>query len=139
MKVIKKEKMHIILYKGICDDYVKKIVIGLLAGIISGFFSSGGGLILVPAFVHILKMDDKMARATSVFCIMPMVIATAFFITKIIFSMGYRNKMCNRWNSRWNNWFKIINKNTRQIFKNCFCIIFNICSNYYNNKIKEGI
>lgn len=24
MKVIKKEKMHIILYKGICDDYVKK-------------------------------------------------------------------------------------------------------------------
>lgn len=33
----KKEKMHIILYKGICDDYVKKVVIGLLAGIISGF------------------------------------------------------------------------------------------------------
>ena len=90
---------------------LKKVVIGLLAGIISGFFSSGGGLILVPAFVHILKMDDKMARATSVFCIMPMVIATAFFY----------------------------NKNTRQIFKNCFCIIFNICSNYYNNKIKEGI
>ena len=46
---------------------LKKVVIGLLAGIISGFFSSGGGLILVPAFVHILKMDDKMARATSVF------------------------------------------------------------------------
>ena len=61
---------------------LKKVVIGLLAGIISGFFSSGGGLILVPAFVHILKMDDKMARATSVFCIMPMVIATAFFYNK---------------------------------------------------------
>ena len=61
---------------------LKKVVIGLLAGIISGFFSSGGGLILVPAFVHILKMDDKMARATSVFCIMPMVIVTAFFYNK---------------------------------------------------------
>lgn len=61
---------------------LKKVVIGLLAGIISGFFSSGGGLILVPVFVHILKMDDKMARATSVFCIMPMVIATAFFYNK---------------------------------------------------------
>ena len=29
---------------------VKKAIIGLAAGIISGLFASGGGLILIPAF-----------------------------------------------------------------------------------------
>lgn len=82
MKVIKKEKMSIISNKGICDGYVKKIIIGILAGIISGLFGTGGGLILVPAFVNMLNTDEKKARATSVFCIMPMVIVTAFFYNK---------------------------------------------------------
>lgn len=84
----KKEKMSIISNKGICDGYVKKIIIGILAGIISGLFGAGGGLILVPAFVNMLNTDEKKARATSVFCIMPMVIVTAFFITKIIIYSG---------------------------------------------------
>ncbi len=61
---------------------LKKIIIGFLAGIISGFFGSGGGLILVPAFVYILKMDEKKARATAIFCILPMVVVTAFFYNK---------------------------------------------------------
>lgn len=67
---------------------LKKIIIGILAGIISGLFGAGGGLILVPAFVNMLNTDEKKARATSVFCIMPMVIVTAFFITKIIIYSG---------------------------------------------------
>ena len=33
----------------------KKLIIGLIAGIISGFFSAGGGLILVPSFVYFLN------------------------------------------------------------------------------------
>ena len=61
---------------------LKKIIIGILAGIISGLFGAGGGLILVPAFVNMLNTDEKKARATSVFCIMPMVIVTAFFYNK---------------------------------------------------------
>ena len=59
---------------------VKKIVVGLVAGIISGLFASGGGMILVPAFLYILKLQEKQARATSIFCILPMVIASSFFI-----------------------------------------------------------
>ena len=47
-----------------------------------GFFASGGGLILVPAFVYFLKMEDKKARGTSVFCILPMVIASSIFYYK---------------------------------------------------------
>ncbi len=57
----------------------KNILIGLVAGFISGFFASGGGLILVPAFTYLLKMDDKKARGTSTFCILPMVIASGIF------------------------------------------------------------
>ena len=57
----------------------KKLIIGLISGIVSGFFSAGGGLILVPAFIYFLNMDEKKARATSFFCILPMVLITAFF------------------------------------------------------------
>ena len=57
----------------------KKILVGFLAGIICGLFTSGGGLILVPVFIYILKMEPKQARATSLFCILPMVIITAIF------------------------------------------------------------
>lgn len=60
----------------------KKIIIGLFAGIISGLFSTGGGMILVPAFIYMLEMSDKKARGTSVFCILPMVVASSFFYYK---------------------------------------------------------
>ena len=53
--------------------YIKNSIIGLLAGIVSGLFSTGGGMILVPAFIHLLKMEDTQARGTSIFCILPMV------------------------------------------------------------------
>lgn len=57
----------------------KKIIIGIIAGIISGLFSTGGGMILVPAFNYWLKMDSVESRATSIFCIMPMVITSGIF------------------------------------------------------------
>lgn len=61
---------------------IKNIAIGILAGIISGLFSTGGGMILVPAFVYLLKLEDTKARGTSVFCILPMVITSSFFYYK---------------------------------------------------------
>ena len=57
----------------------KKIIIGLIAGLVSGFFASGGGMILVPAFIYFLNFKESEARATSVFAILPMVIASGFF------------------------------------------------------------
>lgn len=36
-------------------------------------------MILVPAFTYILKLSEKEARATSVFCILPMVCASSVF------------------------------------------------------------
>lgn len=60
----------------------KNIVIGLMAGFISGFFSTGGGMLLVPTFLYLIKLEDKKARATSVMCILPMVVASGFFYYK---------------------------------------------------------
>lgn len=58
---------------------IKKILIGIIAGFISGLFAAGGGMIIVPAFVHIFKLDEAEARATSVFAILPMVITSGLF------------------------------------------------------------
>lgn len=57
-------------------------IIGFLAGIISGFFSSGGGLILVPYLTHVRKMDEVKSRATTIFCIFFMVLISGFFYLK---------------------------------------------------------
>jgi len=60
----------------------KKITIGLIAGVISGLFAAGGGMIVVPALIHLFKLEDSKARATSVFAILPMVIASGIFYYK---------------------------------------------------------
>lgn len=61
---------------------IKEMLLGTLSGIICGLFATGGGLILVPAFISFLKLEDKQARATSVFCILPMVITSSIFYYK---------------------------------------------------------
>ena len=58
---------------------LKKGLIGIVAGVISGLFSTGGGMIIVPAFIHLLNMEDTKARGTSVFCILPMVVTSSIF------------------------------------------------------------
>lgn len=62
--------------------YIKLSFIGLIAGLVSGFFSTGGGLILVPAFLYILGMESQKSRGTSVFCILPMVLTSSIFYYK---------------------------------------------------------
>lgn len=60
-------------------EKIKKVGMGLVAGIICGLFASGGGLILVPAFLYLLKKEDKIARGTAVCCILPMVVTSSIF------------------------------------------------------------
>lgn len=60
-------------------EVIYKILIGFFAGIVSGLFASGGGMILVPAFIYLLKMEDVESRATSVICILPMVVTSGIF------------------------------------------------------------
>ena len=61
---------------------MRKIIVGILAGTICGLFGTGGGMILVPAFVYMLKIEPKRARATSICCILVMVITSSIFYYK---------------------------------------------------------
>ena len=61
---------------------LKKISTGLIAGLISGLFAAGGGMIVVPALIHLFKLEDAKARATSIFAILPMVITSGIFYYK---------------------------------------------------------
>lgn len=58
---------------------LKKVLVGLFAGVVSGLFAAGGGMIIVPALIHVFNLEDRKARATSVFAILPMVITSGIF------------------------------------------------------------
>ncbi len=45
------------------------LVIGVIAGFLSGFLAIGGGLVMVPLFVRLCGMRFKQATATSLFCV----------------------------------------------------------------------
>ncbi len=68
--------------KGNYKKTLKEASIGLFAGIISGLFAAGGGMIVVPALIHIFKLEDAKARATSILAILPMVITSGIFYYK---------------------------------------------------------
>lgn len=55
------------------------IIAGFFAGMISGFFGAGGGLILVPFMTFLLKENEITARATTIMCIFFMVLTSSFF------------------------------------------------------------
>jgi hypothetical protein len=51
------------------------VVIGLLAGMLSGFVGVGGGIIIVPALVYMLGFSQHQAQGTSLFVLsIPVVI-----------------------------------------------------------------
>ena len=70
------------IYMEKVKESFKSIIVGIFTGILCGLFASGGGLVLVPSFVYIFKLTEKEARAMSVLCILPMVLASLFFYQK---------------------------------------------------------
>ena len=58
------------------------LLIGFLAGIVSGFFGAGGGMILVPFMTLIIKETEVKSRATTILCIFFMVLVSSFFYYK---------------------------------------------------------
>jgi len=47
------------------------LLIGLLAGIISGFLGIGGGIIIIPALVYLLGYSQQNAQGTSLGLLLP--------------------------------------------------------------------
>lgn len=54
------------------------IIVGLLAGVLSGMFGIGGGIIIVPALIYLCGFDQLKAQGTSLAIMLPPVGILAF-------------------------------------------------------------
>src|SRR5579863_9810931 len=64
------------------------IVIGLVAGFLGGMIGLGGAIILIPALVLFLAMDQRMAQGTTVAIMLPPI---GFFAAYNYYKAGYVN------------------------------------------------
>ncbi len=51
--------------------WVEAILLGLAVGILVGMMGIGGGVLIVPALVFVLKLDQHVAQGTSLFLQLP--------------------------------------------------------------------
>ncbi|HXN65527.1 MAG TPA: sulfite exporter TauE/SafE family protein [Candidatus Acidoferrales bacterium] len=51
--------------------YAEVILLGLVVGVLVGLMGIGGGVVLVPAMVYLLHMDQHVAQGTSLFLQLP--------------------------------------------------------------------
>src|SRR5258708_40039534 len=47
------------------------LLLGIVAGILVGLLGIGGGIVLVPAMMYVLHMDQHLAQGTSLFILLP--------------------------------------------------------------------
>ena len=47
------------------------IIIGLLAGVLSGLVGVGGGIIMIPLFIMLLGLTQHQAQGTALFAMLP--------------------------------------------------------------------
>ena len=50
------------------------IAIGLCAGMVSGFFGIGGGVVMIPAMIFFLHLEPRIAAGTSLTIMIPTVL-----------------------------------------------------------------
>jgi len=50
--------------------------VGVVAGFLSGLFGVGGGILIVPALVLVLKFDQRLAHGTSLAAVLPIAISS---------------------------------------------------------------
>ena len=60
------------------EEVVAAILLGLLAGVMAGFFGVGGGLLFVPTLVLAFELGQLEAEATSLAAILPTVAVGAW-------------------------------------------------------------
>ena len=55
---------------------MKIALVGLVAGFLSGLFGVGGGILIVPALVIVLKLGQKLAHGTSLAAVLPIAMSS---------------------------------------------------------------
>jgi uncharacterized protein len=55
---------------------IRIVLVGLVAGFLSGLFGVGGGILIVPALVLVLGFDQRLAHGTSLAAVLPIAIAS---------------------------------------------------------------
>ncbi len=69
---------------------IEVILLGLVVGIVVGLMGVGGGILLVPAMVYLLHMDQHVAQGTSLLMQLPPLGLGALYVY-------WRNKNVNLW------------------------------------------
>ncbi len=63
---------------------MKSALIGIITGLLNGFFGAGGGTILVPTMERFLKTEEHKAHATAIAVILPLCVISAFLYVRNI-------------------------------------------------------
>jgi len=64
------------------NRHLKFLIIGFITGFINGLFGSGGGIIVVPALVFLLGLQDYKAHATAISIILPLTLISTLIYFK---------------------------------------------------------
>jgi uncharacterized protein len=61
---------------GASSQVWRVVIVGLLAGFLSGLFGVGGGILIVPALVLVLGFTQRLAHGTSLAAVLPIAISS---------------------------------------------------------------
>ncbi|HOW15778.1 sulfite exporter TauE/SafE family protein [Methanosarcina sp.] len=61
------------------SDIIAYLIIGIVAGILSGLFGIGGGVIIIPSLVFLAGFSQLKAQGTSLVALLPPVGILAFY------------------------------------------------------------
>src|SRR5690606_30407933 len=60
----------------VSPSLTKTILVGLVAGFLSGLFGVGGGILMVPAMVIVLHVGQRLAHGTSLAAVLPIALSS---------------------------------------------------------------
>ncbi len=63
------------------DRVLRAVLVGLVAGFLSGLFGVGGGILMVPALVMVMHLDQRLAHGTSLAAVVPIAVSSTLSYT----------------------------------------------------------
>lgn len=58
--------------KELKKEKIFAVITGVFAGVVNGLFGGGGGMIIVPLLIKLLKFEERYAHATAILLILPL-------------------------------------------------------------------